>query len=71
MSVALVTGVSRTRGIAAAVAERLRSDGFTVVTAGWTPYDTTYHSGIDEQIINGQLITSDGGHGIAAGSWPR
>jgi 3-oxoacyl-[acyl-carrier protein] reductase len=52
MSVALVTGVSRTRGIAAAVAERLRSDGFTVVTAGWTPYDTEYHGGIDEQISN-------------------
>lgn len=39
MAVALVTGVSRRRGIAAAVASRLRSDGFTVVTAGWTPYD--------------------------------
>ena len=46
---ALVTGVSRTRGIAAAVAERLRADGFTVVTAGWTPYDAEHHRGIDEQ----------------------
>ncbi len=50
MPVALVTGVSRTRGIAAAVAERLRGDGFTVVTAGWTPYDTEQHAGIDEQV---------------------
>ena len=25
----------------------------------------------DAAFINGQLITSDGGHGIAAGSWPR
>ncbi|MDE3132893.1 MAG: SDR family oxidoreductase [Acidobacteriota bacterium] len=46
---ALVTGVSRTRGIAAAVAERLRADGFSVVTAGWTPYDAEHHRGIDEQ----------------------
>lgn len=52
MPVALVTGVSRTRGIAAAVAERLRSDGFTVVTAGWTAYDREHHVGIDEQITS-------------------
>lgn len=50
MAVALVTGVSRRRGIGAAVAERLRADGFSVVTAGWTPYDTEHHRGIDEQI---------------------
>jgi 3-oxoacyl-[acyl-carrier protein] reductase len=25
----------------------------------------------DAGFINGQLITSDGAHGIAAGSWPR
>ena len=49
MTVALITGVSRTRGIAAAVAERLRSDGLDVVTAGWTPYDGEHHSGIDQQ----------------------
>jgi 3-oxoacyl-[acyl-carrier protein] reductase len=50
MAVALVTGVSRTRGIAAAVAERLRADGFSVITAGWTPYDNEHHRGIDEQV---------------------
>jgi 3-oxoacyl-[acyl-carrier protein] reductase len=50
MPVALVTGVSRTRGIAAATAARLRDDGLTVVTAGWTPYDTEHHQGIDEQV---------------------
>jgi 3-oxoacyl-[acyl-carrier protein] reductase len=49
MSAVLITGVSRERGIAAAVAQRLRADGFRVVTAGWTPYDTEYHLGIDEQ----------------------
>lgn len=52
MPVALVTGVSRSRGIAAAVAERLRGDGFTVVTAGWTPYDSEHHPGIDEQVAS-------------------
>lgn len=49
MTAVLITGVSRTRGIAAAVAERLRRDGLTVVTAGWTAYDTEHHQGIDEQ----------------------
>src|ERR1700680_3772576 len=49
MSTALITGVSRTRGIGAAVAERLRNDGLSVVTAGWTRYDTENHQGIDEQ----------------------
>ena len=49
MRAALVTGVSRRRGIAAAVAERLRNDGMTVVTTGWTPYDAVTHPGVDEQ----------------------
>jgi 3-oxoacyl-[acyl-carrier protein] reductase len=44
-----ITGVSRRCGIAAAVTSRLRGDGLTVVTAGWTPYDTETHPGIDEQ----------------------
>jgi 3-oxoacyl-[acyl-carrier protein] reductase len=49
MTAALITGVSRRRGIAAAVAERLCSDGLDVVTAGWTPYDAEHHPGVDEQ----------------------
>ena len=49
MSAVLITGVSRSRGIAAAVADRLRGDGWNVVTAGWTPYDTENHTGNDEQ----------------------
>lgn len=49
MAAALITGVSRKRGIAAAVAERLRNDGWSVVTAGWSPYDGDHHRGIDEQ----------------------
>lgn len=49
MRAALVTGVSRRLGIGAAVAERLRADGLSVVTAGWTTYDAEYHAGIDAQ----------------------
>ena len=49
MSAVLITGVSRRAGIAAAVAQRLRSDGFRVVTAGWSSYDTENHLGVDEQ----------------------
>jgi 3-oxoacyl-[acyl-carrier protein] reductase len=49
MPAALITGVSRKRGIAAAVAARLRSDGWSVVTTGWTAYDIENHPGIDEQ----------------------
>ena len=49
MAAALITGVSRSRGIAATVAERLRRDGWTVVTAGWSPYDAEIHAGVDEQ----------------------
>jgi 3-oxoacyl-[acyl-carrier protein] reductase len=46
---ALITGVSRRRGIAAAVAERLRDDGIEVVTTGWAPYDAVIHPGTSEQ----------------------
>jgi 3-oxoacyl-[acyl-carrier protein] reductase len=49
MFAALITGVSRRQGIGAAVAERLRSDGLSVVTAGWSPYDAENHPGIDAQ----------------------
>lgn len=49
MPAVLITGVSRRRGIAAAVAERLRGDGWTLVTAGWSAYDAQHHPGIDEQ----------------------
>lgn len=42
---AIVTGVSRQRGIAAAVAARLSRDGWTVFTTGWRTYDLEQHAG--------------------------
>jgi 3-oxoacyl-[acyl-carrier protein] reductase len=41
MPAALVTGASRRAGIAAAVAETLRRDGWSVATTGWRAYDAS------------------------------
>jgi len=45
--VALVTGVSRSVGIAATLAQRLHQLGATVVATGWTPHDTEMPWGAD------------------------
>jgi 3-oxoacyl-[acyl-carrier protein] reductase len=45
---ALVTGVGRRAGIAAAIADRLRADGWDVVTTGWRSYDARMEWGADE-----------------------
>lgn len=44
---ALVTGVSRGRGIGRAVVERLRSEGIEVHASGWSAYDATEPWGAD------------------------
>lgn len=62
----LITGVSRRQGIGAAVAARLRSDGLTVLTSGWTPYDRRYHAGIDDQAASD--FQYDLGNSDAAGA---
>jgi 3-oxoacyl-[acyl-carrier protein] reductase len=45
--VALVTGVSRRRGIGRAVAERLAARGAAVVATGWRPHDAEMPWGAD------------------------
>lgn len=45
MPSALVTGVSRRRGIGWAATQRLRQDGWTVFTTGWREYDTEQQRG--------------------------
>jgi 3-oxoacyl-[acyl-carrier protein] reductase len=45
----LVTGVGRRAGIAATIADRLRADGWDVVTTGWRGYDEKMAWGADDQ----------------------
>src|SRR5215470_8358628 len=47
VSSALVTGVSRRKGIAWAVAERLRADGWEVTASGWPQHDQEQPWGAD------------------------
>ncbi|HMK11330.1 MAG TPA: SDR family oxidoreductase [Acidimicrobiales bacterium] len=46
---ALVTGVGRRAAIGAAIADRLREDGWDVTTVGWRPYDVRMAWGADER----------------------
>lgn len=45
----LVTGVGRRAGIAAAIGEALRSDGWRVLTTGWRGYDARMPWGADAE----------------------
>jgi 3-oxoacyl-[acyl-carrier protein] reductase len=47
----LVTGAGRRAGIAAAIVERLRADGWSVVTAGWRSYDERMSWGADDEAL--------------------
>jgi 3-oxoacyl-[acyl-carrier protein] reductase len=49
MRVALVTGVSRRKGIGFAVAHRLLSDGYSVLTTGWPAHDASQPWGADDE----------------------
>ena len=57
--VALVTGVGRREGIAAAIAQRLADDGWDVATTYWTPYDERMSWGSDQD-DPATIVRSDG-----------
>jgi 3-oxoacyl-[acyl-carrier protein] reductase len=63
MSAALVTGASRRAGIAAAVVDVLRREGWSVATSGWRPYDATEPWGSQpeeaDEIGDGAFIEAD------------
>jgi 3-oxoacyl-[acyl-carrier protein] reductase len=48
---ALVTGVGRKAGIAASIVDRLRADGWSVITTGWRGYDARMPWGADSEVI--------------------
>jgi 3-oxoacyl-[acyl-carrier protein] reductase len=48
---ALVTGVSRRRGIGFAIARRLLSDGYFVLTTGWSAHDAAQPWGADDKAL--------------------
>lgn len=49
MRVALVTGVSRRKGIGFAVARLLLSDGYSALTTGWSAHDAAQPWGADDK----------------------
>ncbi|WP_344869214.1 SDR family oxidoreductase [Amycolatopsis ultiminotia] len=59
--VALITGVGRRVGIGAAIAERLRADGWTVVTTRWSDYDRRMPWGADETTFGMEADLADPG----------
>jgi 3-oxoacyl-[acyl-carrier protein] reductase len=59
---ALVTGVSRQRGIGFAIARRLLADGARVFIHSWTPYDATEPWGADSAGIAGVVEALGGEH---------
>jgi 3-oxoacyl-[acyl-carrier protein] reductase len=60
--VALVTGVSRLDGIAAAVVRKLARDGWDVVMTGWPAYDESFPWGADPHVAE-QLLNEVAAHG--------
>ncbi|MBO0848783.1 MAG: SDR family oxidoreductase [Pseudonocardia sp.] len=57
---ALVTGVSRRRGIGYAITRRLLADGASVFAQSWTPHDAGQPWGADPAGIDGMLATLGG-----------
>jgi 3-oxoacyl-[acyl-carrier protein] reductase len=60
MRTAVVTGVSRRRGIGFAVARRLLSEGYAVLTTGWSAHDASQPWGADKEPL--RFEAPDGRH---------
>jgi 3-oxoacyl-[acyl-carrier protein] reductase len=60
--IALVTGVSRTRGIGAALVRRLLGDGASVLATGWDPHDAEVHGAADPAGRQALLAGVEGRH---------
>jgi 3-oxoacyl-[acyl-carrier protein] reductase len=60
--VALVTGVSRLKGIAAAVVRRLALSGWDIAMTGWPTYDESFSWGADRSAPE-QLLSDIAAHG--------
>ena len=63
--VALVTGVSRLRGIGFAIARRLLADGASVLVHSWAPHDTEHPWGADPDGVDALVTALDAPDRIA------
>jgi 3-oxoacyl-[acyl-carrier protein] reductase len=66
----VITGVSRSRGIAAAVSSKLASSGWDIVMTGWPPHDETVPWGKGKQ-AGDELVFAAAEMGAQAAYLPK
>lgn len=66
----MITGVSRSRGIAAAVSSKLASSGWDIVMTGWPPHDETVPWGKGKQ-AGDELVSAAAEMGAQAAYLPK